>query len=207
MTYKTFSFDTDADGIATLTIDLPDQSMNIWNEELIGEFEKAVDEFVGNDDIKGLVITSGKESGFLAGADLNMLSDVPEDATPKDIFDLNYRLQSAFRKMETGGLTAKELQKGATTKPVAAAINGLALGGGMEVVLACHYRVASDAKGVQFGQPEVLVGLIPGAGGNQRIMRLAGVQPAMTICSPASRRRLKSSRLCRSGWPIDADRR
>ncbi len=183
MTYTTFSFETDSDGIALLTIDLPGQSMNVWNQALIDNFEKAVDEFLGNDDIKGLVITSGKASGFLAGADLNMLSAIPADATPKQVFDANFRLQSCFRKMETGGHSAKDLSKGATTKPVACAVNGLALGGGMELTLACHYRVASDAKGVQFGQPEVQVGLIPGAGGTQRIMRLAGVQPAMTICT------------------------
>ncbi|RFB06177.1 3-hydroxyacyl-CoA dehydrogenase NAD-binding domain-containing protein [Parvularcula marina] len=183
MTYTTFSFETDSDGIALLTIDLPGQSMNVWNQALIDDFEKAVDEFLSNDDIKGLVITSGKPSGFLAGADLNMLSAIPADATPKQVFDANFRLQSCFRKMETGGHSAKELSKGATTKPVACAVNGLALGGGMELTLACHYRVASDAKGVQFGQPEVQVGLIPGAGGTQRIMRLAGVQPSMTICT------------------------
>ena len=182
MTYTTFKFETDADGIALMTIDLPDQSMNVWNEALIDEFEKAIDSFLSDDAIKGLVITSGKESGFLAGADLNMLSNMPEDATPQQIFDANYRLQKALRKMESGGLSAKELSKGATTKPVAAALNGLALGGGMELALACHYRVATDGK-FQFGQPEVQVGLIPGAGGTQRVMRLAGVQNAMQICT------------------------
>jgi len=73
MTYETFSIDIDDDGIALMTIDLPGQSMNVWNAGLMEEFPKFIDEFIGNDDIKGLVITSGKKSGFLAGADLNML--------------------------------------------------------------------------------------------------------------------------------------
>jgi 3-hydroxyacyl-CoA dehydrogenase/enoyl-CoA hydratase/3-hydroxybutyryl-CoA epimerase len=184
MTYETFKWDVDGDGIALMTIDLPGQSMNVWNEALIDEFEKAIDAFLADDAIKGLVITSGKESGFLAGADLTMLSAMPADASPQQIFDANFRLQSALRRMETGGHTAKDLQKGnAHAKPVACAVNGLALGGGMELALACHYRVASDSPKVQFGQPEVQVGLIPGAGGTQRIMRLAGVQPAMQICT------------------------
>ncbi|WOI52442.1 3-hydroxyacyl-CoA dehydrogenase NAD-binding domain-containing protein [Parvularcula sp. LCG005] len=184
MTYTTFSFDVDADGIALLTIDLPNQSMNVWNAALIEEFEQAIDKFCTDDSIKGLVVTSGKDSGFLAGADLNMIASMPEDASPKDIFEANYTLQRLLRKMETAGQSAKDLVKGtATAKPVAAAINGLALGGGMELALACHYRVASDNPKLNLGQPEVMVGLIPGAGGTQRIMRLAGVQAAMQICT------------------------
>ncbi|MGV6820456.1 MAG: 3-hydroxyacyl-CoA dehydrogenase NAD-binding domain-containing protein [Parvularcula sp.] len=182
MTYTTFSVDTDSDGIATLTIDLPGASMNVWNEALIGEFSAFVDAFLADEAMKGLVITSGKDSGFLAGADLNMLSAMPADATPKQIFEANYGLQKALRKLESGGHTARDFKKGATTKPVACAINGLALGGGMELTLACHYRVATDGK-FQMGQPEVQVGLIPGAGGTQRTMRLAGVQNAMQICT------------------------
>jgi 3-hydroxyacyl-CoA dehydrogenase/enoyl-CoA hydratase/3-hydroxybutyryl-CoA epimerase len=184
MSYESFKLDKDADGIVTMTIDLPGKSMNVWNQALIQDFEKFVDEFTGDDSMTGLVITSGKDSGFLAGADLTMLSGMPEDATPEQMFEANYGLQRALRKLETGGQDPKALQKGqANAKPVAAAVNGLALGGGMELALACHYRVASDHKKVQFGQPEVQVGLIPGAGGTQRTMRLAGVQNAMQICT------------------------
>lgn len=184
MDTKTFKIDTDADGIAVMTIDLPGQSMNVWNQDLISEFEAFVDHFCTDDSIKGLVITSGKDSGFLAGADLRMLSSMPADATAQDLFDWNYRLQTAIRKLETSGQDPKALQKGsADAKPVAAAINGLALGGGMELALGCHYRVASDSPKFQMGQPEVQVGLIPGAGGTQRTMRLAGVQNALQICT------------------------
>ncbi|ADM09479.1 fatty oxidation complex, alpha subunit [Parvularcula bermudensis HTCC2503] len=184
MSYNTFSFDVDSDGIALLTIDLPGQSMNVWNQDLVEDFEKMADDFISNDEIKGLVIQSGKDTGFLAGADLNMISMIPPDADPQFIFDQNYRLQTILRKLETGGKPAKELEKNlAKAKPVAVAVDGLALGGGMELVLAGHYKVASDSGKTQFGQPEVLVGLIPGAGGTQRIMRLAGVQNAIEICT------------------------
>ncbi|WP_031548960.1 3-hydroxyacyl-CoA dehydrogenase NAD-binding domain-containing protein [Parvularcula oceani] len=182
--YKTFSIETDADGIAVMTIDLPGKSMNVWNGDLIDEFTAFMDEFAANEDIKGLVVTSGKESGFLAGADLTMFGGMPKDAGPKDIYEANLRLQNALRRMETAGQDPKALMKGqATAKPVAAAINGLALGGGMELALACHQRFASDNGKVQLGQPEVQVGLIPGAGGTQRTQRLAGVQKAIQDCS------------------------
>ncbi|MEM7739831.1 MAG: 3-hydroxyacyl-CoA dehydrogenase NAD-binding domain-containing protein [Pseudomonadota bacterium] len=185
MTYKSFSIEIDSDGIALMTIDLPGQSMNVWNEDLVNDYEKFItEEFCVKDEIKGLVITSGKESGFLAGADLRMLGSMPDDATPQEIFDANYRLQRAVRLMETSGQEPKLLMKGqASAKPVAAALNGLALGGGMELALGCHYRVATDSPKFQMGQPEVQVGLIPGAGGTQRTMRLAGVQNAAQICT------------------------
>ena len=180
----TFTIETDADGIAVMTIDLPGQSMNVWNADLIREFTDFIDEFASNDEIKGLVVTSGKDSGFLAGADLRMLSGMPADASAKDIFEENFKLQSAIRRMETAGRSAKDLMKGnAVAKPVVCALNGLALGGGMELALGAHYRIASDNGKVQMGQPEVQVGLIPGAGGTQRTQRLAGVQKAIQDCT------------------------
>ena len=130
--YTTFTVETDEDGIAVMTIDLPGQSMNVWNADLIRDFTAFIDEFASNERLKGLVITSGKESGFLAGADLRMLGGMPADATPQQIFDENFKLQSAIRKMETAGRPAKDLTKGnAVAKPVVCALNGLALGGGM----------------------------------------------------------------------------
>ncbi len=184
MSYKAFSIEKDGDGIVTMIIDLPGKSMNVWDQMLMEDFSKFVDEFLGDDSMTGLVITSGKDSGFLAGADLTMFGAMPKDVTPEQMFEGNFALQSMLRKLESGGHPAKALQKGqAHAKPVAAAVNGLALGGGMELALAAHYRVASDSPKVQFGQPEVQVGLIPGAGGTQRILRLAGVQNALQVCS------------------------
>lgn len=178
MTYETFSLDIDSDGIALVTIDLPGQSMNVWNEALITDFKAFVEELISNDDIKGAVITSGKKSGFLAGADLNMLG-ASEANSMAEAFESAWELNGMLRRMETGGHTAKELLKGtAHAKPVACALNGLALGGGLELALACHYRVCADNPKIQLGVPEVQVGLLPGGGGTQRLPRLAGLQGA-----------------------------
>jgi enoyl-CoA hydratase/carnithine racemase len=98
MTYTTFSVDIDADGIALLTIDLPDASMNVWNGALIEEFGKWVDDFTTNEAVKGAVITSGKKSGFLAGADLTMLGGAKASST-KEAFDQAFALNALLRKM------------------------------------------------------------------------------------------------------------
>jgi 3-hydroxyacyl-CoA dehydrogenase / enoyl-CoA hydratase / 3-hydroxybutyryl-CoA epimerase len=178
MTYTTFSVDIDADGIALLTIDLPDASMNVWNGALIEEFGKWVDDFTTNEAVKGAVITSGKKSGFLAGADLTMLGGAKAGST-KEAFDQAFALNALLRKMESGGQSAKDLSSGkASAKPVACALNGLALGGGLELALACHYRVVADNPKIQLGMPEVMVGLLPGGGGTQRTPRLIGLQNA-----------------------------
>ena len=183
MTYEAFKVDVDSDGIALVTIDLPDQSMNVWNEMLMREFSAFVDDFVSNEDMKGAVITSGKKTGFLAGADLRMLGGASASSVASG-FDTAFALNAMLRKLETGGHPAKALKKGqAHAKPVAAAINGLALGGGLELVLACHYRVVADNPKVQLGVPEVQVGLLPGGGGTQRLPRLAGLQNAAMMAT------------------------
>lgn len=181
MSYETLTVDIDGDGIALVTIDLPGQSMNVWNEALMKDFGAFVDDFVANDAMKGAVITSGKKSGFLAGADLRMLGG-SKASTPKEAFENAFKLNAGLRKLETSGQPAKKLQKGeAFAKPVAAAVNGLALGGGLELVLACHHRVVADNPKIQLGVPEVQVGLLPGAGGTQRLPRLAGLQNAAML--------------------------
>jgi 3-hydroxyacyl-CoA dehydrogenase/enoyl-CoA hydratase/3-hydroxybutyryl-CoA epimerase len=178
MTYETFTVDIDSDGIALVTIDVPGVSMNVWNEALIADFKAFVPELNSNDAIKGAVITSGKKSGFLAGADLNMLGGSKAESMA-EAFESAWELNGMLRLMETGGHTAKELLKGtAHAKPVACALNGLALGGGLELALACHYRVCADNPKIQLGLPEVQVGLLPGGGGTQRLPRLAGLQAA-----------------------------
>ena len=185
MSYEALKFEVDSDGIALITFDIPGLSMNVWNEQLMEDYTKAVDQVLSDDKIVGAVITSGKKSGFLAGADLNRLGSGESAGAPstKDIFDGAFSMNQTFRKMETGGKTAKELAKGAMTKPFAAAINGLALGGGLEVCLACHYRIAADNPKIQLGLPEALVGLLPGAGGTQRTPRLIGIQNALMMCT------------------------
>ncbi len=179
--------EVDGDGIALVTIDLKGQSMNVWNEALMTEFSAFVDRLASDDAIKGAVIASGKASGFLAGADLRMLGGgrISDGASsPQETFERLFNLNAMLRKLETSGIPAKKLLKGeASAKPVAVAVNGLALGGGLELVLACHYRVCADDPKIQLGVPEVKVGLLPGGGGTQRLPRLAGLQNAAVMAT------------------------
>ncbi|KAK0341647.1 hypothetical protein LTR94_025531, partial [Friedmanniomyces endolithicus] len=161
--------DIDADGIATLTFDVPGRSMNTLTASVMKEIPELVERIKTDEAIKGCVLTSGKASGFCAGADLgDMASGVLSGAGDlQKAFDAGWALNGAFRALETSG------------KPIAAAINGLALGGGLEFTLACHYRVVEDDSRIQLGLPEIKVGLFPGGGGTQRLTRLIGVQAAM----------------------------
>ncbi len=179
MAFKIFKVETDADGIATVTWDLPGRSMNVLDVATITELDTIVDQLTADAAVKGVVITSAKDN-FCAGADLTMLEDMNkafakarkdggEEAAQKVLFDESRKLSQTLRKIETSG------------KPWAAAINGLALGGGFEVTLACHYRVASDSPKTKVGLPEIKVGLFPGGGGTQRIPRIVQPQDAMQI--------------------------
>lgn len=187
MSYKSIKIDIDSDGIALVIIDLPGKSMNVWDADLMADFNNWVDEFVADDNVKGAVITSGKKTGFLAGADLNMLGSGSTGGAPtskKEQFEAAFGLNATLRKLETGGHSAKALTKGeASAKPVVAAVNGLALGGGLELVLACHHRIVAGNPKIQLGVPEVQVGLLPGAGGTQRLPRLAGLQNAAMLAT------------------------
>ncbi len=160
-------YSVDAAGIATISWDMPDRSMNVMNEESMAAFNAAVDRAVADDAVKGVIVTSGKKD-FLAGADLGMmLKTMPKDAA--GIFAFVQQLQQQFRDIETCG------------KPFAAALNGTALGGGYELALACHYRVAADNARALFGLPEVQVGLLPGGGGTQRLLRMIGIREALPL--------------------------
>jgi 3-hydroxyacyl-CoA dehydrogenase/enoyl-CoA hydratase/3-hydroxybutyryl-CoA epimerase len=168
----TIKTEIDGDGIALITIDVPGQSMNVITPEFIADLGEAIDRIASDATIKGAVICSGKASGFMAGMDLKQLGAMltpanGEKPTMGDIFERAFVLNALFRRLETCG------------KPIAAAIEGLAMGGGLELVLACHHRVLSSDPKVQIGLPEVLVGLFPGAGGSQRLPRLIGVQMAL----------------------------
>ncbi|MBT8089548.1 MAG: enoyl-CoA hydratase/isomerase family protein [Gammaproteobacteria bacterium] len=166
---NTLDIKTDGNGIALITIDLKDRSMNVVSPEFIAEFDQAIDQLAGDEKIKGAVVTSGKSS-FVAGADLlQIVDEIDPGADPKVAFAKWSGLQQLYRKLETCG------------KPVVAAINGTALGGGLELCLACHYRVAADNPKAKLGQPEVQVGLLPGAGGTQRLPRLIGLEAALPL--------------------------
>jgi 3-hydroxyacyl-CoA dehydrogenase / enoyl-CoA hydratase / 3-hydroxybutyryl-CoA epimerase len=160
------------DGIALWTIDVPGQSMNVIGPDFIVELDAAIERLAGDDTLKGAVICSGKASGFMAGMDLKQMSKMllpspGEQRSRADIFKRAFVLNALFRRLETCG------------KPVAVAIEGLALGGGLELALACHHRVMADDPRAQIGLPEVKIGLFPGAGGTQRLPRLIGVQAAL----------------------------
>ncbi len=161
------NYTIDADGIATITWDMPGRTMNVLNEGSIGAYAETLQKALKDDKVKGIIVTSGK-ADFIAGADLEMLlnADTSDAAKLTEQFS---QLQKLFRSQETGG------------KPIVAAINGTALGGGFEICLACHYRIAAANPRAKVGQPEVKLGLLPGGGGTQRIPRLIGVMNAAPL--------------------------
>lgn len=166
---NTIKYSVDQDGIALLTIDLPGKSMNVLTPELMTDLETLVQRVAGDEGVKGAVITSGKQA-FIAGADIkDMVTAYDRGITEKEAFEFSHALNRRFRLMETCG------------KPFAVAMNGLALGGGLEVCLACHYRVMTDDPRAVVGFPEVNIGLLPGAGGTQRLPRLIGVAEALPL--------------------------
>jgi 3-hydroxyacyl-CoA dehydrogenase/enoyl-CoA hydratase/3-hydroxybutyryl-CoA epimerase len=176
--YKNFTVETDADGIALVTWNMPDRSMNVFTEEVMDEIDRIIDQVVADAAINGAVITSGKES-FSGGADLNMLKSQlgrfhaekardPEKAA-RMLFEGAGRMTWLWRKLETSG------------KPWVAAINGTCMGGAFELSLACHGRVVADGDKVKLALPEVKVGIFPGAGGTQRVPRLADTQAALEM--------------------------
>jgi 3-hydroxyacyl-CoA dehydrogenase/enoyl-CoA hydratase/3-hydroxybutyryl-CoA epimerase len=174
MSYTNFKIETDSDGIAVVTWDMPDKSMNVIDLSVMDEWEQIVDAMAADEAVKGVVLASGKKT-FGAGADLSMLQDMlgqfraeeakNPDAAAQMLFDNAYRLNLLLRKQETSG------------KPFVAAINGQAIGGCLEMCLACHARVIADDAKVSL--PEVKVGLFPGGGGTQRVPRLIHTQEAM----------------------------
>lgn len=177
-TYKNFTVETDADGIALVTWDMPDKSMNVFTEEVMNEIDAIVNQTVADTAVKGVVFTSGK-STFSGGADLTMIRSMfsllqeeqaknPDTAMQK-LFDVAGRMNWLWRKIETCG------------KPWVSAINGVCMGGAFELSLACHGRVVSNAKSVKLALPEVKVGIFPGAGGTQRVARLANTQDALQM--------------------------
>jgi 3-hydroxyacyl-CoA dehydrogenase/enoyl-CoA hydratase/3-hydroxybutyryl-CoA epimerase len=188
MTYRNFKFDVDADGIATVTWDMPDRSMNVINLTVIEELSAIVEKVATDAAIKGAVITGGKDT-FCAGADLTMLDQFGqvfaemartqgEEAAAAMMFEESRKLSLLYRRLETCG------------KPWVAAINGTAVGGGFELCLACHHRVAADNRKTRLGLPEVKVGLFPGAGGTQRIARMLAPVDALQMLLKGDQLRL-----------------
>jgi len=159
----------DAEGVALVTIDVQGRPMNVLTPDFHAQLNATLDQIKADAAIRGAVFCSAK-ADFMAGADLKwILSSVSSIKTPEQAWAFAAPLNALFRKLETLG------------KPMVAAINGTALGGGLELALACHYRVAADNPATRLGLPEVLVGLLPGAGGTQRLPRLIGIRDALML--------------------------
>ncbi|MEV0334610.1 3-hydroxyacyl-CoA dehydrogenase NAD-binding domain-containing protein [Nocardia sp. NPDC050717] len=166
MTDNIIGWEKDADGVVVLTIDDPSQGANTMNDAYISSMAATVDRLEAEkDDITGVVLTSGKKT-FFAGGDLKNMMQVGPDNAPEVMKMLN-DVKGPLRRLEQLG------------KPVVAAINGAALGGGLEIALATHYRVAADVKGSAIGLPEVSLGLLPAGGGVTRTVRMLGLQGAL----------------------------
>lgn len=170
-----FRIESQESGLVHLVFDCPGRSMNVFSNTAIHELGRFA-EWLHGADVKGVVVRSGKPSGFCAGADLTELAvayDMIVAAPPADRFDMAFdhffSLSHAIRRLETAG------------KPVAAAIGGVALGGGCELALGAHYRVASHSPRAMLGLPECAVGLLPGAGGTQRMPRIVGVALGLEV--------------------------
>ena len=159
---NTIRWEQDTDGIVTLTLDDPTQRANTMTGAYQASMQAAVDRlYAEKDSIAGVIITSGKDT-FFAGGDLNLLAQVNDDNAEQFLAGVT-AIKADLRRLETLG------------KPVVAALNGAALGGGLEIALACHHRVALDNPKSQFGLPEVTLGLLPGGGGVTRVVRLIGL--------------------------------
>jgi 3-hydroxyacyl-CoA dehydrogenase/enoyl-CoA hydratase/3-hydroxybutyryl-CoA epimerase len=172
-----FKLDVDADSIALITWDMAERSMNVINTGVIEELGTLVDKVAGDAAIKGAIVTSGKDA-FCGGADLTMLEGMGavfanlvrtkgEEAAAAFVFEESRKLSQLYRRLETSG------------KPWVCALNGTAMGGGFELALACHYRVAADNPKTRLGLPEIKIGLFPGAGGTQRVARMLAPADAL----------------------------
>ena len=162
---NTVTLAIDADGIGLVTFDQPGRAMNVLNPDLVLPFTAIVERLEKEDAIKGLVLTSGK-STFIVGADIDQLTAI---STVEEAFNLCEEMKALLRRIEKCG------------KPVVAALNGTALGGGLEVALACHARFALDDAALKLGLPEVKLGLLPGGGGTQRLPRMIGIQKSFEL--------------------------
>jgi len=178
-----FTQEMAADGILILTLDIPGEKVNTLGREMMAEFDDLLTRLEARaGEVRGVVLRSGKPDGFIAGADI------------KDFAEIRSALEAETLSREGQALIGR-LEK--LPMPVVAAIHGPCLGGGLEVALACRYRVASDDAKTVVGLPEVMLGLIPGAGGTQRLPRLIGLRAALDLILTG--RSLKAARALRAG--------
>ncbi|MEO8531828.1 MAG: 3-hydroxyacyl-CoA dehydrogenase NAD-binding domain-containing protein, partial [Deltaproteobacteria bacterium] len=172
-----FRYETDADGIATITWDVPNKSMNVLNMEGVAELSDLVSRAHADEAVKGIIITSGKKD-FAGGMDLNVIAAMKDNAgddPARGLFDGIMQFHGLERKIELAGMDFKTKKGG---KPTVAALPGTALGIGLEIPLSCHYRIAADNPKAKIGLPEIKVGIFPGAGGTTRLVRMMGAMAA-----------------------------
>ncbi|ETX27393.1 3-hydroxyacyl-CoA dehydrogenase NAD-binding domain-containing protein [Roseivivax isoporae] len=172
-----FTMEKGADGVALITWDCPGKSMNVLSMEAARHLDTLIDDALGDDAVKGIVITSGKDS-FAAGMDLNAIAamrDGAGDDPAGALFEGVMGLHRALRKIERAGMDPKTLKGG---KPVAAALPGTALGIGLELPLACHRIFVTPDPKAKIGLPEIMVGIFPGGGGTTRLVRKMGAMAA-----------------------------
>ncbi len=156
----------DTRGIATLILDTPDKKVNLLTQPMMEELDHTLDRIAADPAIKGVLVTSAKSDNFIAGADIHILDTITDEKAGEAMAEKG---QAIFRKLESLRI------------PVVAAIHGSCAGGGMELALACHYRIASDDKRTKMGCPEVNLGILPGFGGTQRFPRLMGLQKGLEM--------------------------
>jgi len=175
-----FTYSVDAEGVAIITWDVPGKSMNVLARDAFSVVEGYLDRALADDAVKGIVITSGKDS-FAGGMDLNVLASIRNEAgeaPAQALFDFIMEGHRILRKIERAGMDPRTGKGG---KPVACAITGTCAGIGTEIALACHRRFMADRPKARIGLPEILVGLFPGAGGTTRYSRMVGAMAASPV--------------------------
>ncbi|WP_170366563.1 3-hydroxyacyl-CoA dehydrogenase NAD-binding domain-containing protein [Ruegeria arenilitoris] len=176
-----FTLTKDADGVGIITWDVPGKTMNVMSFDGLSELNDCIDQALADDEIKGIVITSGKVGSFAGGMDLNLLAVMKEQAgddPAKGLFEGTMKMHALLRKIELAGMDPKTKKGG---KPIAAALPGTAAGIGMELPLATHRIVAAENPKAKYGLPEIMVGIFPGAGGTTRMVRKVGAIAAAPL--------------------------
>ncbi|MBM1633768.1 enoyl-CoA hydratase/isomerase family protein [Sulfitobacter mediterraneus] len=176
-----FTMTTDSEGVAVITWDVADKTMNVMSIDGLTELDALIDQALGDDAVKGIIITSGKDGSFAGGMDLNLLAKMKADAgddPAKGLFEGTMRMHHLLRKIERAGMDPKTLKGG---KPIAAALPGTAAGIGLELPLATHRIFCADNPKARIGLPEILVGIFPGAGGTTRLVRKLGAMAASSF--------------------------
>ncbi len=176
-----FTLSKDADGVATITWDVPGKSMNVMSYDGLSQLNDCIDQALADDEIKGVIITSGKEGSFAGGMDLNLLAVMKEQAgddPARGLFEGTMNIHALLRKIELAGMDPKTKKGG---KPIATVLPGTAAGIGMELPLSTHRIFAGENPKAKYGLPEILIGIFPGAGGTTRMVRKVGAIAAAPL--------------------------